>query len=146
MAAASTLGALRLEDTSSISTHQRNVENPWLVQSDDHIQTELDGHDAAIVKISMPKKSSVLLSASVDGIIKIWKIKSGTSAVAVLDAAKFTPSSRLDDKQEAKELSKVSKKSESNVCGAPVSMSKSAGRVVSAWADDLCERFVVDLE
>ena len=80
-----------------------------------------------------------------DGVLKLWG-RSGTSAVAVFDASKFTPSSRLDDKQEAKELSKTSKKSEASGGGgasnsaSSSSASKSAGRVISAWADDLCER------
>lgn len=91
----------------------------------DHTRVELDGHTASISKLFFPKKTNLLLSASMDGTMKLWG-KDGGACVATFDSTKYT-------------LSQSNEKSPSTAKRADAAIEMKGARVQNAWADDLCE-------
>ena len=104
------------------------ADSAWLASDQDHAKLEIDAHSGPISKLLIPKKTNLLLSASLDGTIKLWG-QGGMACVAIFDSHRFSLASNV-------EAAPSSKKSAADLSS---ERAEKGGRIQHAWADELCE-------
>jgi len=91
----------------------------------------LDEHTASVSKLRLVTSKNLLLSASLDGTVRVWSSEDGDTSRAVLDAASFTT------KSSSIRRAGTGKKIVSKVSCVP--STPKPLRVTGMWADDGCE-------
>jgi hypothetical protein len=115
-------------NTSEFDSRESDEENHSLFRAPKLNPTPdlLDEHAGAVSRMRVVTRRKLLLSASVDGTVRIWNSEGGTASRAVLDCTSFT---RVSGSNSAKRPSaKVGGESSPR----PV-------RVTSMWTDDACD-------
>ena len=96
----------------------------------------LDEHTGAITRLRVPRRTSLLLSASIDGTLRIWG-PGETESRAVLDASSFMLSGQ--DNQRERKISLGTKNDENTISSLESPGGGVKVKIMNMWAQEGCE-------